>query len=89
MRFELPNTLELAVAAAIGFGAAITHLHHRQYLHAVPATLLLAALIPACLTVPGETNKIRFAPAARSIPQPFAAEPLNIPAGGNRNDAGV
>ena len=42
----------IVLAALIMFGAVITLLRHEQYLCAAPSMALMAALIPAALTVP-------------------------------------
>ena len=42
----------IALAAILTFGSVVILLSHRQYLYAVPAIGLMAALVPATLAVP-------------------------------------
>ena len=50
----------IALAALIMFGAVITLLSHEQYLCAIPSIALMAALIPATLSVPRADNQVHF-----------------------------
>jgi hypothetical protein len=60
----------IALAAIIMFGAVTTLFSHRQYLYAVPAMILMAALIPAALTIPHTDHHVHYAaatPLARQV----------------------
>ena len=50
----------IGLAALVNFGAVVTHLNHRQYLHAVPAVLMMAALVPVGLAIPRASFPVRF-----------------------------
>ncbi|HEY4264697.1 MAG TPA: DoxX family protein [Micropepsaceae bacterium] len=49
----------IGLAAAINFGGVVTLLNHRQYLHAGPGLVMMLALLPATLAVPG-AHPVRF-----------------------------
>jgi len=51
----------IGLAALIMFAAVITLLNHRQYLCAVSSVVLMAALVPATLSVPRSDSQVRFA----------------------------
>jgi len=53
----------IALAAVIMFGAVTTLLSHRQYLYAVPAMILMVALIPAALAIPRADHHVHYAGA--------------------------
>lgn len=53
----------IVLAAILIFGSVVTMLNHRQYICAVWAVLMMAALAPAALAVP-RANQIQFATAA-------------------------
>ncbi|HXJ02471.1 MAG TPA: DoxX family protein [Micropepsaceae bacterium] len=59
----------IGLAAAINFGAVVTLLSHRQYLHAGPTIVLMIALLPATLAVP-RPQTIRFIDTAQDNPSP-------------------
>jgi hypothetical protein len=61
----------IALTGVIMFGAVVTLLSHRQYLYAVPALMLMAALIPAALAIPHADHHVHYAaspPWAISVP---------------------
>jgi hypothetical protein len=49
----------IGLAALINFGAVVTHLNHSQYLHAVPAVLMMVALVPLGLAIPRASYPVR------------------------------
>jgi hypothetical protein len=48
----------IALAVFINFGAVVTLLNHRQYVHALPGVILMAACIPAMAAVPRPVHPI-------------------------------
>jgi hypothetical protein len=46
----------IALAGFIIFGAVVTLFNHRRYVFAVPAIMLMAALIPASLAIPHQSH---------------------------------
>ena len=54
----------IGLAGFINFGAVVTHLNHRQYLHAVPAVLMMVALLPVGLAIP-RVSSVRFMSAGQ------------------------
>jgi hypothetical protein len=51
----------ILLTAFIMFGAVVTLLSHRQYLYAVPAIMLMAALVPAALAIPHAGHHVHYA----------------------------
>jgi hypothetical protein len=56
----------IAMAAPIMFGAIVMLLNHRHYLHAAPAFLVMAALLPGMLATPQTHSDIHYASARLS-----------------------
>jgi len=56
----------IAMAAPIMFGAIVILLNHRHYLYAVPAALVMAALIPGTLATPQPRSYLHYVPAQLS-----------------------
>jgi hypothetical protein len=56
----------IAMAAPIMFGAIVMLLNHRHYLHAAPAFLVMAALVPGMLATPQPHSYIHYASAGLS-----------------------
>jgi hypothetical protein len=50
----------IGLAAFINFGAVVTLFNHRQYLHALPAIVMMVALLPVGLANSPATYPIRF-----------------------------
>jgi len=65
----------IGLAALINFGAVVTLLNHRQYLHAVPAVLMMIALVPVALAVPRASYPVRFVSAVACA---AAAQPSGL-----------
>jgi hypothetical protein len=61
----------IALAAILLFGCVVTLLDHRQYAYAVPAILMMAALVPATLAVP-RASQVQFI----ATPQMLARHPI-------------
>ena len=57
------RALGIAMAAPIMFGAIVMLLNHRLYRYAVPAVLVLVALVPGMLATPQHHSSIHYAPA--------------------------
>ena len=56
----------IAMAAPIMFGAIVMLLNHRHYLYAVPAALVMAALVPGTLATPQPRSYLHYVPAQLS-----------------------
>jgi len=56
----------IAMAAPIMFGAIVMLLNHRQYLYALPAVLVMAALIPGTLATQQSRSYLHYVPAQLS-----------------------
>jgi hypothetical protein len=63
----------IAIAAPIMFGAIVMLLNHRQYLYAVPAVLVMAALVPGTLATPQPRSYLHYEPAQLSPASPSMA----------------
>lgn len=50
----------IGLAAFINFGAVVTLLNHSQYLHAVPALVMMVALVPLGLAIPRAAYPVRY-----------------------------
>ena|SRR5712671_2931155 len=46
----------IVLAGSIMFGAVVTLFNHRRYVFAVPAIMLMAALVPASLAIPHQSH---------------------------------
>ena len=57
----------IGLAVFISFGAVVTLLNHRSYLHAVPGMLMLAALVPAAASLPHTARSVGYAPSLESV----------------------
>jgi hypothetical protein len=66
----------IALAALLTFGSVVVLLSRRQYLFAVPAAILMAALLPATMAVP-QTASIQFASARQNT----NTEPTTVASG--------
>ncbi len=56
----------IALAGLIAFGAVVTLFNQRHYLSAVPAIILMLALLPASLAVPSETHQLHYVNTLRA-----------------------
>jgi uncharacterized membrane protein HdeD (DUF308 family) len=56
----------IVLAGLIGFGAVVTLFNQRRYLSAVPAIVLMIALLPASLAVPYETHPLHYVNTLRA-----------------------
>jgi hypothetical protein len=56
----------IALAGLIAFGAVVTLFNQRRYLSAVPAIILMVALLPASLAVPYETHPVHYVNTLRA-----------------------
>ena len=56
----------IALAGLIAFGAVITLFNQRRYLSAVPAIILMVALLPASLAVPYGTHQLHYVNTLRA-----------------------
>jgi len=56
----------IVLAGLIGFGAVVTLFNQRRYLSAVPAIILMIALLPASLAVPYETHPLHYVNTLRA-----------------------
>jgi hypothetical protein len=50
----------IALAGFIAFGAVVTLFNQRRYLSAVPAIILMVALLPASFAVPYEAHQVHY-----------------------------
>src|SRR4051812_27583149 len=64
----------IALAAPILFGSIVMLLNHRRYLYAVPAVLIMAALVPGALATPQPRSYLHYASAELS-PAPSSHRP--------------
>ncbi|HYK79261.1 MAG TPA: DoxX family protein [Micropepsaceae bacterium] len=56
----------IVLAGLIGFGAVVTLFNQRRYLSAVPAIILMIALLPASLAVPYEAHPLHYVNTLRA-----------------------
>jgi hypothetical protein len=56
----------IVLAGLIAFGAVVTLLNQRRYLSAIPAIILMVALLPASLAVPYETHPLHYVNTLRA-----------------------
>jgi uncharacterized membrane protein HdeD (DUF308 family) len=56
----------IVLAGLIGFGAVVTLFNQRRYLSAVPAIILMVALLPASLAVPYESHPLHYVNTLRA-----------------------
>jgi hypothetical protein len=56
----------IALAGLIAFGAVVTLFNQRRYWSAVPAIILMLALLPASLAVPSEAHQVHYVNTLRA-----------------------